>query len=234
MGLFNRKTGEDKRKKQRETILRDLKNASADGDQIRIYAQLMNLNSNRLLDGDEVPYVINGVIEAAARRNFDEGLGMAIYTLNTLADPQLTPVLVDKTLSLISRADRKNMKQMASVCMAAGLVTQSVVQHSPEHARALKEWNSAIDILAAQKSGLQYAFAAASNAVLADGYPGPLQRAALDKWEKIVTTLAQSDRKAAFNEISRVARGYHDFGYRAQDFHDRAIKVLENIVKPKR
>ncbi|HYD18153.1 MAG TPA: hypothetical protein VEF76_06720 [Patescibacteria group bacterium] len=232
MSLFNRKSAEARKKDARDRILRSLGEATRDGNLVAIYSCFMNLTAGKHLDAPEAPFVVSGAIESTARRNFDEGLGMAIYALNTMSHPQMTPFLVDKTFSLIDRADRANMKQMASVAMAAGLIVQQVVPHALEHKRAIEAWNAAVDTLAANKAGLQYAFAAVSNAALGDGnLAGPLARIGIDKWEKIVTDLAKSDRKGAFNEVARVATGYTNFGPQAYDFQNRAMTVLDKIAR---
>ena len=49
MSIFSRKSKEDVKKQEREKILQYLKTASADGNEMQVYAQLMNLVSGHHL-----------------------------------------------------------------------------------------------------------------------------------------------------------------------------------------
>lgn len=231
MSIFSRKSKEDVKKQEREKILQYLKTASADGNEMQVYAQLMNLVSGHHLGATEAPYIINGAIEASARRDWQNGIGMAIYCLNAMDEPSVKEMLLSKTLSLIGRADRSNLRQMASVAMAAQLVVTRAPAGSDIRKAGMAEWNAAVDILATKKEGLNFAFAAASNAALGRDAPDDLARIALDKWEQAVMETARTSKSDAFNEVSRVTRMYYEFGARGGMFRDRAMETIYKIAK---
>lgn len=234
MGIFSRKSKDDLKKAERESLLAVLKSASANGNDMQVFSTFMNLTSGHYLGAPDVPYIVNGVIEAAARRDWQIGIGMATYCLNMMDEPAMREMLVTKTLSLISRADRSNMRQMASVAMAAQLVVSRSGDNPEARKRGMSEWNAAVDILSANKEGLGFAFAASSNAALGHDAPDDLVRHALDKWEKAVTETAKSSKTDAFNEVARVTRNYYDFGRRGQAFRDRALDTLYKIADLRR
>lgn len=230
MGIFSRKSKDDVKKQEREKILQYLKSASANGNDIGIYSQLMSLTAGHHLTAPEVPYIVNGTIEAAARRDWQSGIGMAINCLDMMNEPAMRDILVSKTLSLITRADRNNMRQMASVAMAAQMVVTRAGDDAEVRKRGMSEWNAAIDILAAKKEGLSFAFAAASNAALGSDSPDDLARSALDKWEKAVLETAKTSKSDAFNEVSRVTKMYYQYGARGGSFRDRAMETIYKIA----
>lgn len=230
MGIFSRKSKDDLKKQEREQILRILKSASANGNDIQVFSSFMNLVSGHHLGAAEVPYIVNGVIETTARRDWQGGIGMATYCLNMMDEPAMRDILVAKTLSLIARADRSNMRQMASVAMAAQLVVTRSSDNPETRKRGMAEWNAAVDILAAKKDGLSFAFAAASNAALGRDSPDDLARNALDKWEKAVLETAKTSKSDAFNEVSRVTKMYYEFGARGSLFRNRAMETIYKIA----
>lgn len=230
MGIFSRKSKDDIKKQEREQILRVLKSALANGNDMQVFSSLMSLTSGHHLGAAEVPYIVNGAIETTARRDWQGGIGMATYCLNMMDEPAMRDILVAKTLSLITRADRSNMRQMASVAMAAQLVVSRAGGNTEARKRGMAEWNAAVDILAAKKEGLSFAFAAASNAALGRDAPDDLARNALDKWEKAVLETARTNKSAAFNEVSRVTKMYYEFGTRGSSFRDRAMETIYKIA----
>ncbi len=230
MSIFSRKSKDDVKKQEREKILQYLKSASANGNEIQIFSQLMGLTTGRHLDAPEVPYIVNGTIEAATRRDWQGGIGMAIYCLNMMDEPGVRDMLLAKTLSIIARADRNNPRQMASVAMAAQLVVTRAPAGSDSRKAGLREWNAAVDILSAKKEGLSFAFAAASNAALGHDSPDDLARNALDKWEKAVLETAKTSKSDAFNEVSRVTKMYYEFGARGSLFRNRAMETIYKIA----
>jgi len=233
MGIFSRKSKDDLKKAERESLIALLKSASANGNDMQVFATFMNLTSGHHLGAPDVPYIVNGVIEAAARRDWQIGIGMATYCLNMMDEPAMREMLVTKTLSLISRADRGNMRQMASVAMAAQLVVTRSGDNAETRKRGMAEWNAAVDILAAKKEGLSFAFAAASNAALGHDSPDDLARNALDKWEKAMLETAKTSKSDAFNEVSRVTKMYYEFGARGSLFRNRAMETIYKIASLK-
>lgn len=230
MGIFSRKSKDDVKKQEREKILQYLKSATANGNDIQIFSQQMALSSGHHLDAPDVPYIVNGTIEAATRRDWQSGIGMAIYCLNMMDAPDLRDMLLTKTLSIIARADRNNPRQMASVAMAAQVVVSRAPAGSNNRKAGMEEWNAAVDRLASKKEGLSFAFAASSNAALGHDSPDDLARNALDKWEKAVLETAKTSKREAFNEVSRVTRMYYEFGARGGLFRDRAMETLYKIA----
>jgi hypothetical protein len=230
MGIFSRKSKDDVKKQEREKILQYLKSASANGNEIQIFSQLMALNSGRHLDAPEVPYIINGTIEAATRRDWQSGIGMATYCLNIMDAPAVRDMLLAKTLSIIARADRDNPRQMASAAMAAQLVVARAPASSDMASSGMKEWNAAVDILSAKRESLGFVFAAASNAALGHDSPQELARTALDKWENAVLETAKTSKSDAFNEVSRVTKLYYQSGARGSQFRNRAMETIYKIT----
>jgi hypothetical protein len=233
MGIFSRKSKDDLKKAERESLIAVLKTASANGNDMQVFATFMNLTSGHHLGAPDVPYIVNGVIEAAVRRDWQIGIGMATYCLNMMDEPAMREMLVTKTLSLISRSDRGNMRQMASVAMASQLVVTRSGANAEARKRGMSEWNAAVDILSSKKDGLGFAFAAASNAALGHDSPDDLARNALDKWEKAVLKTAKTSKSAAFNEVSRVTKMYYEFGARGGRFRDRAMETIYKIASLK-
>ncbi len=231
MSIFSRKSKDDVKKQEREKILQYLKTASANGNDMQVYAQFMNLVTGHHLGATEIPFVVNGTIEAAARRDWQSGIGMAIYCLSSMNEPSVKEMLLSKTLSLIARADRNNLRQMASVAMAAQLVVTHAPAGSDTRKAGMTDWNAAVDILSTKKEGLGFAFAAASNAALGRDAPDDLARTALDKWEKAVLETAKTSKSDAFNEVSRVTKMYYEFGARGSQFRDRAMETIYKIAK---
>ena len=229
MGLFSGKAKRDFNDKEREKILRELQHDTRNFSLSHIYAGLGRLVSGDHLKATEVPFVVSGVIEAVSRKNLDEGLGIAIWSMTSMDNPDLRAMLADKTFSMIAQADKKNMKQMATVAMAANALASLAVPDSETKKRAQREWLSAVDTLAAKKEGLSYAFAAASNAAVGTG-DMPLRKDAIDKWEEIVSRVAQDDKATATAEAKRVTYGYQDFGQGAYDFRVRAANVWRKLI----
>lgn len=230
MSFFSRKSKDDVKKQEREKILQYLKSASANGNDMQIYAQLMSLTSGHHLGAPDVPYIVNGTIEAAVRRDWQGGIGMAIYCLNMMDAPAMREMLLTKTLSIIARADRNNPRQLASVAMAAQLVVSRSGDNADARKRGMAEWNAAVDILSSKKEGLGFAFAASSNAALGHDAPDDLARNALDKWEKAVLETAKTSKSDAFNEVSRVTKMYYEFGARGSLFRNRAMETIYKIA----
>ena len=230
MGLFS--SAKDKKSQQREQLFRRLKEAIPQGDVGSISYAIMNIRQARLLGDPEMPLLLNSAITTVSNKSLSEGLGMAIWALTSLSDETLVKSTIAKTFNLIARADRNNMRTMASVAMAANTIASTAENGSEDQKRAKREWLAAYDTLAAKSDGLQFAFAAASNAAV--GFADmPLRSVAIDKWEQSVLKLAASSRYSAEREAHRVASGYDDFESGTTAFRNRAASVLGKLRNTK-
>lgn len=233
MAFFSRKSLQEKNDEDRMRIIDDLQDALKVPQMTRVHHAIISLAVERHIGHPEVPFIINGAIESVAQRDLDKGIGLALYALSHLqskfySDPH--GLLTDKAFSLIARADRTDMKQMAGVAMLAQTLVLFSDGSSENSKRALKEWQKAFDTLAADKGqGIQYAFAAASNASLQLSSRNTMQGTAMAAWEKAVNDLARTDKQAAIKEAKRVAEGYELFGLHAEPFRTVAHAALKKI-----
>jgi hypothetical protein len=230
MGLF----GKNQKEQERDRLFARLKKAAADGDVGDTSIALLRLRKADLLAEPETSFLIEGAITTLAQKNLDLGFTIAIWSMGFTENKELLNSVARKTLGLISRVDRNDMKMMATVAMAAGRVAEVTERGSETHKRGRQEWLAAMDILSARKDGLQFAFAAASNAAVGHSRDMPLREDAVEKWENIVLRLAKTDREAALAEAFRAAGNYDSFGEGALLFRARAAGVAAaiNNMKP--
>lgn len=229
MGLFGKKTSE--LEKRRTNALQNLKGALERQDSRAIYDSFFRLSEEqgKLLETPDMPYILTGAIEAVARRDLLEGLHLSTYALNIMHNHEVADALSERALQLIARTDKNDMKHMSSVAMLSGLIIDRAPDNSDTEKRGMKAWHDAADALAAKKEGLQFAFAAASNAALGIAQKDRLKREALDFWEKTVTSTMKTDFNAAKEEATRVANQYADFGYDGHVFRKRARDMLQKM-----
>jgi hypothetical protein len=181
-------------------------------------------------DDPLVPMVLTATLDKIAKRDLDDAMGVAIYSMNCMNNADLQSTVAEKTFDLAAQVDRKNAKQMAGVAMAANLIAANAEEGSDQQRRAQRLWHEAVDTLSATSSGIQYAFAAASNAALGYRKEYPLRDEAVNTWAELVTKLAQTDKAAAIEEARRVAGGYDAFGDEARAFRKTASEALKRFT----
>lgn len=235
MSFFSRKSPQKKNDEDRVQIIEDLQDALKTSHITRIYNDVHSLTYERHLANSEVPFVINGAIESVAQKDIDQGIRLALYTISNIGERrsgEAFDLLADKAFSLMKRADKTNMKQVAGVAMLAHVLSDAYTHDTANATRARQEWLSAFDTLAAdKKEGIQYAFAAASNVAIAKSWKNPLRQKAIEAWEKAVTGLAHTDKQAALKEAARVAGGYDSFGDDAAPFRSIAQGALQKLSR---
>lgn len=218
----------------RDQLLKDAQKAARDGDLQKIYMLFVRLQHEKQLADPVVADVASGIVDLVARRDKRDGLNLAIWLVNqNSADAkEMARAVTEKAFLLLDTLQKDDTPLTASAAMMCLVIASTAEAGSEAEKKALQLWDQSVDALSSTHTGMSFAFAAASNAILGfSGKDSPLRGRALDKWEHIVTKLADSDRPAALAETIRVANGYEAFGAEATAFRQKALQTMKKISR---
>ena len=169
-----------------------------------------------------------------ARYGLKEAMHDAIYLMNCMRNAEVQSAVAEKTFLLAAKVDRANENEMSGVAMAANLIAFNAPAGSDQRERGIALWREAVGTLSKTRLGVDFAFAAASNAALgcagsSDELRHPLRGEAIESWYKNVMELAKIDPDAATEEAKRIADNYNDWGPSAPPFTARAKEALQKF-----
>lgn len=224
------KSGFEKMQEQ-DKLLRVIQLDARSGNSLGLYRDLMTLVDKGFLNDPLSWQVLGGVIDILAEKQPRDGLGLAIWLLQRAEGADSRHAIAEKAFSLMGRSTSTDPQTTASAAMTCLVIASAMPVGSDDEKKARALWHKSVEALAKTDSGVSFAFAAASNAILAREGNAPLKAEALQKWEDIVTELAKRNRKAALEETARVAAGYTNFGMEALPFRQKAIHLMYNLPK---
>ncbi len=235
MWPFNSKAKADlERRQRRDEILKVAQLSAAVGNMRNVYETIQRLQEDGPINDIVAEDVICGMIDTAAHTNMQNGFGLALWLIHRCqpGEEVLRERAIDTTFILLDRMKLENESLSASAAMMCLVIAANSPIGSAHEKKALKLWDDTVNNLSETNTGIQFAFAAASNAAL--GFRdknSPLKNLALDKWEELVMKLAKRDKIAAIKETHRVFTNYADFGTDGRDFRKRAIDMMIKVTR---
>ncbi len=216
---------------ERDQMLKDIQKDARDGNSLGLYSRLNNLVSAGFLEDSVSWQVLGGVVDILAQPQPREGLAVVIWLLPRAEAEETKRAIADKAFSLIEKTKSTDPQVIATAAMTCLVITTAMPAGSDGEKKARALWHQSVDKLAKTGSGVNFAFAAASNAILSRESNSPLKAEALKKWEEIVVGLAKENKPAALAEAARVAAGYTNFGMDALPFRQKAIQILYGLPR---
>lgn len=227
MGVFS---GKKSPAEQRRKLLADIVAAAKANNTTGLTYGVLSLREDGHMDAPEMPFALNGAVETLAQHDVAGALGIAIWMIQTVGNPAVREMLSEKTFNLMERVDTSRLNNVATIAAAANVIVSHAPQGSATEKRGMAAWTSAMEKLAARREGLDFAFAAASNAALGTGHAA-LRDLGRATWKKIVEDVAKTDLGAARKEAERVKWGYESFGMEAMPFRLQADETLEKLAR---
>jgi hypothetical protein len=224
-----------KKAQDRDLLFKSLKEAAKSGDRVKINSPLLSLLDRHL--GDSLlPPVLAETVGTLAKNDLHEGISLALYLLgrcdygdenkNSHYD-KIRRAVAEKSFGLMERLDKNNTEDMADAAMLAGVITGAVDAGSDAEARALRLWNEVMDVLSA-KDIKNFALAAACNASCGMGSRA-LSEAAIEKMEKALAHLAQSDKATATALAKAFAQKCEEFDGERAPFKQRVSALARKL-----
>jgi len=230
----NKAKAEFERRQQRDQLLKTAQLSATVGNLRNIYETVTRLQQDGPINDAVEETVICGMVDTVARNNAQEGLGLAIWLINQnrKGEEDLRERVTDRAFTILDQLKQKDEKLSATAAMMCLVIAANAPANSAHEQKALRIWDETVDTLAETNTGIQFAFAAASNAALGFGDKNtPLKGRAMDKWESLVLRLAKRDKMAAMEETKRVFLNYHDFGKDGRKFRNRALEMMVTVAR---
>ena len=234
MWPFKNKARDDfERRQRRDEMLKTAQLSAQVGNMRNVYETITRLQQDAPINDVIVEDVVCGMIDTAARTVPKNGLALAIWLINQHrpGEENLRERATDAAFLLLDRIKLADESLTASAAMMCLVIAANASAGSAHEKKALRLWDETVSNLGETDSGIQFAFAAASNAALVGEKNTPLKGLALDKWEELVMKLAKRDKAGAFQETNRVIGNYRDFGKDGRAFRKRAIDTMIKVVR---
>jgi hypothetical protein len=188
-------------------------------------------------DMPDMPSITKFIVDKIeVREGLSEAISASIYMMNAMQNNAVQSTLAENMLRLASRVDRRDENEMAGVAMAADLIAYNAAEGSQLRQRGIELWRDAVDGLSKTRTGIKYAFGAASNAALGSrnghGFePHPLRAEAIESWYNNVMDLSKTNPVAAKEEATRIAENYNDAHWApvAPPFTAKAREALQKF-----
>ena len=233
---FKKKREQDAKARERSKVI-DRLNRSIDEDNIHMQGSAI-CDLCRFAKDADMPGIAAGFVDKIeAKQGLKAAIHISIYLMNCMDSKEVQSAVAEKTFLLTAKVDRADEKEMAGVAMAANLIAFNADEGSDQRERGMALWREAVGTLSKTRLGVDFAFAAASNAALGGLnhrgiLPHPLRGEAIDIWYKNVTELAKIDIAAATEEAKRIAQNYTDdgiWGPTAKPFTAKATEALRKF-----
>jgi hypothetical protein len=231
---FKKKRERDAQVRERDRLVKAVNDGIDSGVEGAYSSALCDLC--RHADDPEMPGIARNILDRIEnKKDRKSALHTSIYLMNCMHNEDVLEAVTAKVFQISAGADRNDQLFMASLAMAGNLIAVEGGRYTELEERGARLWRETVDRLAKTPQGIQYAFAAASNAALSHRDRGgrveyPLLRTeAVDTWYKMVTELAKTDAAAAYAEAARVADGYQNFGEEARPFRSKATEALKKL-----
>jgi hypothetical protein len=229
---FKNKLKRDANARERDRLVTAINNGIDSGVEGAYSSPLCDLC--RHADDPTMPGIAKAIVERIeGKKGPNDALSTSIYLMNCMQNADVQSAVAETAFLLAAKFDRSNEREMAGVAMAANLIAFNAPEGSEARERSMALWREAVGTLSKTRLGVDFAFAAASNAALGrmggKDLPHPLRGEAIESWYRNVTDLARIDPAAATQEALRIVDNYQDWGPTAPPFTAKAKEALNKL-----